>query len=554
MTKSLKFFLLSVGVLSTVTSVMYLGVRLNTERAISSQVNVVLDETLKEKEQLQTYSTQIEEQLREKENRLAELRDVESIRTSLANAQARVEQLTADLDKINRERIALQSENLSLRSRADSTTKEFMRSLEELKQVKAELARLNSGGIAQIKKKSEELSAATVAKDQELSQLKRELEQLKQEKSALDQSNKALEKKVSQLQGQYAQNPALAQGQDVSLKEFQNTIKELKTTLSAKERQIVALELDIERLQAQQKTRAGRDTGEKLDQKLAVLQQELNALQAENARLRSAPRQGNEYEKLYQAAREQSNKLTELLVRKENELEQARKDVLDSRERLVSLQTKQSMLEADAASSRTNESRLRELQQQNISLQNQINDLQANLSKKTEVADSLQRNLDYVTKQLAQSQEQLKVAETQMARVQSSISQELEKERSRSQETGILYSSLKTQVAQFSDVLNQKEMELDQKRREVRSLQDEINSLRSRSDTIERDLQEAKERQKRTLDDLVAAVKLNNVLQERLVNMSLGGRPADMSTDQQKADELRRRVQVILESEQQKKP
>lgn len=554
MTKSLKFFLLSVGVLSTVTSVMYLGVRLNTERAISSQVNVVLDETLKEKEQLQTYSTQIEEQLREKENRLAELRDVESIRTSLANAQARVEQLTADLDKINRERIALQSENLSLRSRADSTTKEFMRSLEELKQVKAELARLNSGGIAQIKKKSEELSAATVAKDQELSQLKRELEQLKQEKSALDQSNKALEKKVSQLQGQYAQNPALVQGQDVPLKEFQNTIKELKTTLSAKERQIVALELDIERLQAQQKTRAGRDTGEKLDQKLAVLQQELNALQAENARLRSAPRQGNEYEKLYQAAREQSNKLTELLVRKENELEQARKDVLDSRERLVSLQTKQSMLEADAASSRTNESRLRELQQQNISLQNQINDLQANLNKKTEVADSLQRNLDYVTKQLAQSQEQLKVAETQMARVQSSISQELEKERSRSQETGILYSSLKTQVAQFSDVLNQKEMELDQKRREVRSLQDEINSLRSRSDTIERDLQEAKERQKRTLDDLVAAVKLNNVLQERLVNMSLGGRPADMSTDQQKADELRRRVQVILESEQQKKP
>ena len=553
MTKSLKLFLLTVGVLSTVSSVMYLGVRLNTERAISSQVNVMLDDTLKEKEQLQAYSSQVEEQLKEKTNRLAELSDVQAIRSSLSNAQGRVDQLTADLDKINRERIALQSENLSLKSRVDSTTKEFMRTLDELKTTKAELSRLNSGGIAAIKKKSDEVSAAAAMKDQELAKLKGELEQLKREKDALDQGNKSLEKKVSQLQGVYAQAPESARGGDLPLKEFQNTIKELKTTLAAKERQIVGLELDIERLQAQQKQRSARDGGDKdAALRIAALERELSAAQAESSRLKNAPSQSGEYEKLYQAAREQSNKLTELLMRKENEVAQARKDLLDTRERLVSLQTKAGSLENEAAAARNDSVKLRELQQQNISLQNQVNDLQVSLNKKTDVAESLQKNLDYVSRQLAQSQEQVKVAETQLARVQSSISQELEKERSRSQETGILYSSVKTQVAQFSDALNQKEMELDQKRREVKSLQDDIGSLRSRADTLERDLQEAKERQRKTLDDLVAAVKLNNVMQERLINIPLSGKATDMSAEQQKADELRRRVKVILETEQDK--
>ena len=69
---------------------------------------------------------------------------------------------------------------------------------------------------------------------------------------------------------------------------------------------------------------------------------------------------------------------------------------------------------------------------------------------------------------------------------------------------------------------------------------------------LEKELNETKERQRKTLDDLTQAVKLNAALQERIVGVSQAlepeAEPASVTPqDQQKASELKRKIEVILE-------
>ncbi|HOU36600.1 MAG TPA: hypothetical protein PK562_04940, partial [Candidatus Omnitrophota bacterium] len=60
----------------------------------------------------------------------------------------------------------------------------------------------------------------------------------------------------------------------------------------------------------------------------------------------------------------------------------------------------------------------------------------------------------------------------------------------------------------------------------------------------ENELTEARDRQRKTLDDLIAAVRLNSILQDRIA----GGAtvPYANMDDKQRAEELRKKIEVIL--------
>jgi len=111
------------------------------------------------------------------------------------------------------------------------------------------------------------------------------------------------------------------------------------------------------------------------------------------------------------------------------------------------------------------------------------------------------------------------------------------------------------QIGQISEVLTEKELELSRRQEEVSFLREEIDILNSRSAKMDRELAEAKERQRRTMDDLVAAISLNKDLQEKLA----GGTPVspeprlsgyDDIEEKREAEEFRRKIEVFLEPEE----
>ena len=174
--------------------------------------------------------------------------------------------------------------------------------------------------------------------------------------------------------------------------------------------------------------------------------------------------------------------------------------------------------------------------------------MQGTVSKKNELVDSLQKNLEYLTQQLARKDEEVRSIETRLAKSDTGTKEELEKQKSRYEEINLLYNSLRTQVSQFSDALNQRESEIEQKRREIASLKEEMASLKSRYEILNEELAEARQRQRKTLDDLVAAVKLNTMMQEKITGVSISPAVKEIATeDKKKADELRRKIEVILE-------
>ena len=72
--------------------------------------------------------------------------------------------------------------------------------------------------------------------------------------------------------------------------------------------------------------------------------------------------------------------------------------------------------------------------------------------------------------------------------------------------------------------------------------------LKTRSMNLDQELADARDRQKKTIDDLTAAVRLNAVLQERMgsVRGTSADYPDSVARERQSAEELRRKVEVIL--------
>jgi chromosome segregation ATPase len=457
----------------------------------------VLDDTLKEKERIQASVDQLQAQLKDKEEQLAILSDVQGIKTALINAQLNIDNLNKELGKYNRDRAALQDANVSLTTRLQNTTKEYMRTMDELKSAQDQAARLSKGASPD-KNKIDEINKIADEKNKELARQKEELDSLKASSQSLTANNRALEKKLKDLEysrGIIAENTQNLQGEidmrEIPSKQLQATITFLRGELSRKEERIAELEDKFARQVA-----AGSRT------------------------------EGTIGERKYKDTKADLDQLSGILIRKEIEMDSVKKDAMFAKEELIALQTKLSGMQ----DSRVNQEKLKDMEKQKLSWQSQLNQLQQELSKKNELVESLHKNIDYLTMQKG----------------------ELDKEKRRSAETNMMYNNLKDQISQFSDAISLKEEEIENKRREILSLREELSSFKSRWAQLENDLAEAKENQKKIMGDLSAAVRINSLLQEKIRSAPEGQEsayPLFSSEDKKKADELKRKIEVILEPE-----
>jgi chromosome segregation ATPase len=429
-----QFLVPFIAVCAAVSLFVFLQLKLGSEKAVNAQLNDVLNDALKEKEQLLARIAEAEKTIQTKEQQLQRLSDAAALRNSLDNAQKVIEQLTADIGKVNGERSSLQNANLNLTAKIQGLTKEMTRNIEELKAARAELAATE---MTPLRKRADELSRNASQKDQELAGLREEIKRLQQLNQELTQKNAQIGKAAQDMR-QAGQLKAESAG------EISQTVQELKDTLAQKDEQ-------IQRLQAGLDAFKNAPKGAPQQAKIAELAAKNNDLLRQISELESRLQSAKP------ADRDQMSKLSELLVKKELQIDAAKRDALE----------------------------------------------------------------------------------------------ELEQQKSRYEEISTLYSSLKTQVAQFSDALNLREAELNQKKREADQYRDEIATMHARVDSLEKELADAKERQKKTLGDLLAAVRLNSLLQEKIngdksqpqERLEASGR----ATAQQKADELKRRIEIMLE-------
>jgi chromosome segregation ATPase len=347
------------------------------------------------------------------------------------------------------------------------------------------------------------------------------------------------------------------QGMDVDLskqgspvKAMRDTIDELKVQLSRKENQINALENELAKADQASvaSAKAGRSTASReslgsqdtqLKQQLSTLIGQLNDARLEMNKLKQSKEQLPE-------SKEQDRKLSDILVKKELELESTRRNALEAGEKISALQSKIANLENTINTRQQTQDRIRELESERLGLESKLVDLQSSFGKKSELAQNLQQNVDFLNQQLAIRDKEKQSLESKLSGLDTDAKQELEKERARYSEVNTLYNSLKTQISQFSETLNAKAAELEQRNKDIYSLREELTGLKSRSMIMENELAETRDRQRKTLDDLIAAVRLNSILQERIATGA--SVPYATMDDKQKADEIRRRVEVILET------
>jgi chromosome segregation ATPase len=496
----------------------YAGITFNRQETVRSKLDALLQQTIEEKEDLQSTISSMESQLKDKEAQLNQLQDVRSIRQTLAGTQANLETINKELERVNRDRVALQDSNLNMTTKLQNMTKEYMRTLDDLKKAKDEAARL-SKEMNPDKKKLDESSRIAQAKAQELATMQADFARQKQMYEQLLAANKALEKKLKDLEAEKASlNDRMQQlDGDVSkqgspLKAMRDTIDQLKAQLSRKENQIKVMESELA----------------KADEAAAV-----RAKGGQSTASREAPQ-----------SFEQDRRLSDILVKKEIELDANRKEALAAKEQVMALQAKINNLENTVSARQQTQEKVRELESERLALQSKLSDLQASFNKKDELSRNLQQNVDYLNQQLSARDKDKKDLESKLASLDVNVKQDIEKERSRFAEINTLYNSLKTQVSQFSDTLNAKTVELEQRNKDMYAVREELTGLKSKTMILENELSESRDRQRKTLDDLIAAVRLNSILQERIA----GGAsvPYANMDDKQKAEDLRRKVEVIL--------
>jgi chromosome segregation ATPase len=553
---SRKFWVRLIIIVVVAGTAVYIKMDFNRQDSMRLRLNDLLKVTVDEKEQLQSTILSMESQLKDKEEQLASLRDVQSIRQSLANAQTTIENINKEMERVNRERAALQDINLSMTGRLQNTTKEYMRTVEELKKAKEDIARL-SKELSPDKKRMDQSAKLLESKTAALAKVQADFAGQQKEYDALLVNNKSLERKIKELETEKKTLSGKMRDMDVDLskqgspvKAMRDTIDELKVQLSRKENQIKVLEAELAKADqtAAVSTKAGqapvvREAGVSQDvqlkQQLSKLIDQLNDARQEMNNLRKAQERSPE-------SAQQDKRLSDILVKKELELETTRKNALDAKENIVALQSRIATLENTIAARHQTQDRIKELESERLALESKLLDLQSSFGKKNELAQNLQQNVDFLNQQLALRDKEKQALESKLAGLDTDTKQDLEKEKARYAEINTLYNSLKTQIAQFSDTLNAKTAELEQRNKDIYSLREELTSLKSKSMIMENELAETRDRQRKTLDDLIAAVRLNSILQERIA--SGASVPYATMDDKQKADEIRRKVEVILEA------
>ncbi len=498
---------------------------------------------------------------------LAGLQDTKRIKEAFATNLEKLRGLNAEYSKTKEENLKLRESNLSLNNRLTKLTNEFTKTLEEVSRLQAQVNESKSDKfVRKFVLQLQKAEALLQKREEELEKLKKKNKVLSSENAGFDKEKKMLEKKVMRLEKENTRLETLVDKIRIDFNEQQRKNSKLKedirgitTKLKASEAEKVKLNQQIEMLNTRKETLA-----RKLDfqsKRIAELEDELFDIEKKArqvrkieqirdglaAELKQAQEKMKEQEQiiarleaaqkgisvneiplaksgttgeiegdlskayaLYDTAKAQVVKFSELLMSKEVELETSKKRIAELEEDLKLLR-----LEPGASGDK-----------KYAMLHDRIKMLNDALLAKDE---ELQKKEEEVTA---------------LKQAKAAVEQRLEYQEKEYKNANALYSNLKSQLLQSTELLARRESEVIEKNKEVLDLKSELIIVQAEYKIKEQELKDLRIQQKKTLEDLSRITNLNISLQQNAQGHPSGA--AFSQDEKQKADKLKRELEKLL--------
>ncbi|MFH1062316.1 MAG: hypothetical protein V1747_05455 [Candidatus Omnitrophota bacterium] len=489
---------------------------------------------------------------------LAGLSDVKNIKEQYAENEKKLQTLDVSYSQVKKEKDSLQESNLSLNNRVNSLTREFTKTLETLKEVKDELnATKSDKTIRGYLEKIEKTDKLLKEKDSEIKNLVQENANSNKEKKILEKKIAKLETEMGKVETKLEQALKIsAQTPNDKLKaqidDLRSQLKEKESQRSSLNREVVQFSsarskineklnlqsekiasLEEELLDVQRKARnikkieSERDLAEQdlaeAEKKLKEQEKIINALKKDSfadilppigeVPLKSGQPDLNKAYALYDTAKAQVVKFSELLMSKEVELETSKQRISEL-EKTLKAGSDLSFPEG------ATEARQYALLKDRIKMLNDsLVDKESALKRKDEELAAL-------------------------ARAKQSLEERGFYQDKEFNNANMLYSNLKNQMLQMSELLSRREEEIIAKNKDILSLKSELAILKAEFQVKQQELVDIQQRQKRTLEDLSRSTQLNITLQENMVERFK--KQENTSEDKIKADKLKKEIELLM--------
>ncbi len=498
---------------------------------------------------------------------LAGLQDTKRIKEAFLSNQEKLRSINAEYSKAKKENLKLQQSNLSLNNRLTKLTKEFSKTLDKISRLQAQVNEAKSDKfvrkfVLQLKK----TEAMLQKREEELEGLKEKNKNLIAENAGFNKEKKMLERNITRLEKENARLERQVNKIRIDFNEQQRVqaklkedMKNLTAKLRTSEAEKIKLDLQIEKLKSQKETFAKKIDfqservqeledelleAEKKVRQIKRIEQERDELAVE---LKQAQKKMKEQEQiiarletsqkgisvneiplvesgttseiegdlskayaLYDTAKAQVVKFSELLMSKEVELETSKKRIAELEEEIKMLRSQSS----------------------------------ASGDKKYAM---LHDRIKMLNDALLAKDEKLKEKEEEVAaltQAKASVEQRLEYQEKEYKNANSLYANLKNQLLQSTELLARREAEVLEKNKEVLDLKSELLLMQTEYKIKEQELQDLRMQQKKTLEDLSRITNLNISLQQNAQGYVPG---ASFSQDEkQKADKLKRELEKLL--------
>ncbi len=526
------------------------------ERQQNTQLSGSVAQLREQQSELEEAKGRLEQTLKGKETEL-QAANTANYRADMLKMQDGFKEVNQKLHKIIREQAELENTNFILDSRLKRTTKELMKSLEELMQARALL-----GGVENpYKVKMAQMAENMKAKEQQYMNLQKRLaeterglmayqaqgEDFTQGARRYQERLQVLSGNIATLRGELVEKSRLVQQKDFEISNLLIEVERVRSTVQqeAVAGAVASLKVEREGLQDQIASSQAR---------LKTQQDELVTMNGELAKLRA---------KLFEREA--------FLEQKEREVVEGRLEAEGLREEIAVLRSGQDVLAKGAPDAskvyRELEKKIRQLERENAALEKKITEAQKrSRGRQRDKEDPFRdRNLRLLTEQLVKKEREIRnLADdvTALKKEKKAWQKSFGPREKRLAELEILVNALTKQLGDYAGMIEKREAELRASAKYIASLTEEVEAQKIASLALQKEMAEARARQERTLQKLTQIMSMNTdgvgpddmdfTLYTPVTSFAdpeisrLEGR-ADPAKVRKRVEELKRQVEVLME-------
>lgn len=484
----------------------------------------------------------------------------QNFQNEFLTAQGALREANEKLAAMIREKAGIENSSIILDSRLKNTTLELTRTLDELKKAREAVAGIEG----QYSAKVEQLSANIKIKDDQVARL----QEKDKEQNALVEHLKMRQKEIEDLLRKHQAKAA----------ELEKTVSGLNKAVGDKEKIIAqkASELEASKKAAWTQQPAAKARAAEAETKIASLERE--KVQLEKQVSESSARLFDQQEELHglkgqlvPIKKELAEKGAELLRREEEmraksrEIETLKEAVRNLRE-LAEETSKSEPLVAQAQIQL--EEKVRRIEAEKADLEDRLRRAErASVAAREEARDPhLDLNFRVLTETIVKKEEQIASmeAELESLRREKEARGDSGAKEKKLAEFEVLVRTLTRQLGEYAALISQKDAEVKAGSARIGALMRDVEAQKVSALALQRELADARKKQEKTLQSLTQLLSANTdtslasasassvpAMEEEYVSPAAAGQGAgsDSAADVQKrVEELRRRVEVLLES------